>query len=183
VPQPIRVERESSSKSAHPDRALLQRFMRCETSPAELRAVVRHLLTQCPRCVQITRELWAIGGTRPTALDFLLLDKTKGRQPKLPSQRTGKAAAIAVIESVAQEQLLEIVLDLEGARDRLELLAAALPPAPADLDPEEDDVIVELRAVIDSVLRESIRPAIDDLLSAAFFPEKPPGEGGEGEKV
>ena len=172
--EPARAERETSSKSAHPDRAQLNRFIRCETSPAELRAVVRHLLTQCPRCVQITRELWAIGGTRPTALDFLLLAKIRGCRPKLPSERTGRPAAIAVIESVAQERLLEIVEVVEEARDRLQLLVGGLPPPPPDLDPEEDNVIVELHAVIASVLRESIRPAIDDLLSAAFFPEEPP---------
>ena len=36
----------------------LTRFMRGELARAEMAGVVRHLLTGCPRCVEVTRQHW-----------------------------------------------------------------------------------------------------------------------------
>jgi hypothetical protein len=45
----------------HPDTSLLEGLLRGELSAAECRTVVRHLLTGCPRCVQVTRHGWPPG--------------------------------------------------------------------------------------------------------------------------
>ena len=50
----------------HPAAATLERFVRGELGSPEARAVVRHLLTRCPRCVGVTGKLWRGGNpTRP----------------------------------------------------------------------------------------------------------------------
>ncbi len=50
----------------HPDRELLERFLGDELAADERRAVVRHLLTGCPQCTEVTRQLWSLtGGPQP----------------------------------------------------------------------------------------------------------------------
>jgi anti-sigma factor RsiW len=44
-------------KDYHPSPDLLKRFLEGTLDPAERRRVVRHLLTACPACRKITREL------------------------------------------------------------------------------------------------------------------------------
>lgn len=39
--------------------------MRAELESAERKVVVRHLLTGCPRCIQVTRRLWELGDFSP----------------------------------------------------------------------------------------------------------------------
>ena len=56
---------------AHPDPADLERFMRGELGETERRAVVRHLLAGCPKCVAVTRRYWR-RGDQPYALRILL---------------------------------------------------------------------------------------------------------------
>ncbi len=51
----------SPHRRSHPGPRELERFMGGELSPAGCSAVVRHLLTGCPRCVAVTRRLWALG--------------------------------------------------------------------------------------------------------------------------
>ena len=50
--------------SEHPQRELLERFLGGELPPEERRTVVRHLLTGCPQCTTITREIWSLTGSR-----------------------------------------------------------------------------------------------------------------------
>jgi tetratricopeptide (TPR) repeat protein len=57
----------------HPDPLLLERFMRNETDARERRAIIRHLLTGCPRCSVVTGRLWSFGEARP---DLGVLDPT-----------------------------------------------------------------------------------------------------------
>lgn len=58
--------------ASHPNRDQLERFMRAGGLPKpEVRAVVRHLLTGCPRCIAVTRRLWSFG-ERQRALESLL---------------------------------------------------------------------------------------------------------------
>jgi len=45
----------------HPIPGSLEGFMRGDASRDEARAIVRHLLTGCPKCVAVTRKLWRIG--------------------------------------------------------------------------------------------------------------------------
>jgi len=83
--------------------------------------------------------------------------------------------------------------EIEAAQAQLRLLARRLGEIQADLrrvsdslppggDPEEQDVAVEIRAVIDCVLVDSIRPAIRDLQAAAEYSgeaeNEAPGAGG-----
>ncbi len=47
----------------HPDRDLLQRFLRGEASQEEKALVVRHLLSGCRECVAVTRPVWGMAGS------------------------------------------------------------------------------------------------------------------------
>lgn len=49
----------------HPSRDQLERFMLGSLSRAEVQAVVRHLLTQCPGCGRQTRRIWSLGDRAP----------------------------------------------------------------------------------------------------------------------
>jgi tetratricopeptide (TPR) repeat protein len=49
----------------HPDPQLLERFMRDEVDVEERRAIVRHLLTGCDACAQVTRRVWGLGEAWP----------------------------------------------------------------------------------------------------------------------
>lgn len=55
------ASREDGVSSTHPDEEELARFFRGELPPSAARLVVRHLLTHCPRCSQVTRRLWKLG--------------------------------------------------------------------------------------------------------------------------
>lgn len=44
-------------KDYHPSPDLLKRFLDGTLNPTERRRVVRHLLTRCPACQKVTREL------------------------------------------------------------------------------------------------------------------------------
>ena len=46
---------------SHPTAKRLERFMRGELPWNETLTIVRHLLTGCPQCVAVTRELWPLG--------------------------------------------------------------------------------------------------------------------------
>ena len=48
----------SPARPDHPTDEELRRFMNGELGRYEVRAIVRHLLTGCPRCHQSTRHLW-----------------------------------------------------------------------------------------------------------------------------
>jgi len=52
----------------HPDRDLLERFMRGEAAAEERRRVVRHLLAGCAPCQQVTRALWSLSEAGPETL-------------------------------------------------------------------------------------------------------------------
>ena len=49
----------------HPGTHLLEGLLRGELSAAECRLVVRHLLTGCPRCVQVAGHGWPLGSKLP----------------------------------------------------------------------------------------------------------------------
>lgn len=80
--------------------------------------------------------------------------------------------------------------EIEAAQARLRLLARRLGEIQADLtrvsdslplggDPEERDAAVEIRAVIDCVIVDSIRPAIRDLRAAAEYSGQAEDEAAE----
>jgi uncharacterized membrane protein len=47
----------------------LERFMRNELSRREVVPIVRHLLTGCTQCLQVTRPLWELGERAPRTLE------------------------------------------------------------------------------------------------------------------
>jgi tetratricopeptide (TPR) repeat protein len=59
--EPFMAE-EAEIPGGHPAPGLLERFMQGDVAAPERRRVVRHLLTGCPRCVAVTRRIWAFGG-------------------------------------------------------------------------------------------------------------------------
>jgi hypothetical protein len=58
----------------HPSRNDLERFVRGDLPREEESGIVRHLLTGCADCVQVTRRLWSLAEWPPgTARDLLRL--------------------------------------------------------------------------------------------------------------
>jgi hypothetical protein len=57
----LEARNERRAQGDHPEPAQLQRFFRGELARDETSALVRHLLTGCPRCRQETRRLWGLG--------------------------------------------------------------------------------------------------------------------------
>jgi hypothetical protein len=53
------------SRPVHPAPDELHRFMRGALPGPEVRAVVRHLLTGCAECLQVTRRLWSLADRAP----------------------------------------------------------------------------------------------------------------------
>lgn len=55
-------------RPSHPAEVRLESFLRGELSRAEVRPVVRHLLTGCPECLKVTRPFWALMQQEPKRL-------------------------------------------------------------------------------------------------------------------
>jgi hypothetical protein len=53
----------------HPAREGLERLMRGELPREEALGVVRHLLTGCCTCVEVTRRFWSYGDRRPRIVE------------------------------------------------------------------------------------------------------------------
>jgi hypothetical protein len=52
-------------RGSHPEMDQVERFLRGELTQPEVRAVVRHLLTRCPRCAEVAGRLWSLGDPAP----------------------------------------------------------------------------------------------------------------------
>jgi hypothetical protein len=77
-PSAIRREvAERKESGAHPIRAQLETFMRGETPRSEAPDVVRHLLTGCPECLQVTRQLWKLGEPSNNSFDGLVTSRQR----------------------------------------------------------------------------------------------------------
>jgi hypothetical protein len=90
---------------------------------------------------------------------------------------------MANIEVDAQEQLRQIARELRSVHYRLLGIVASLPPREeaALLDDGEfadPDAAAEIRAAVECVLIDRIRPAIQGLLAAAEQPVGADGAGG-----
>jgi tetratricopeptide (TPR) repeat protein len=75
----------------HPDPKLLERFMRNAAGARERRAVVRHLLAGCSRCVAATRHFWSLGEAATYAGVFTRLED-RGGQAELRARTEGREA-------------------------------------------------------------------------------------------
>jgi hypothetical protein len=148
----------SEQRLEHPGRDRLERFMRGALSRSETRIVVRHLLTGCGSCREITGRLWRFGD-RPAGFR---------RDPPRSILEEGSAAMTEV--DAVQEQLRDIVRDFEALKFRLLGVLASVPVSPEEttvrlMDAELADPGAEIRTIIECVLHDSIDPAIGDLRS------------------
>jgi hypothetical protein len=67
----IRLDAETARpfRHSHPDPTQLERFMRGQLPELVVRCIVRHLLTGCPACLEVTRRLWALADGAPPMLE------------------------------------------------------------------------------------------------------------------
>jgi hypothetical protein len=173
----------SRAGDVHPSPADLERFVRGELEDAELQVVVRHLLTRCEKCRGITARLWSPGSRQPISLIQMLAEPevrlAARRRPGRPKKWDPRmSAAVASLESVAQELLREYAKELESLGDRLEILTVGLSRVPSE-DPARGSVAEQLEAAIACVLRDTLRPAIEDLRAAAGLAAEPKEEESE----
>jgi hypothetical protein len=50
----------SAVRQEHLDRTQLERFISGDLSRTEVAPIVRHMLTGCSQCLQVTRQLWEL---------------------------------------------------------------------------------------------------------------------------
>jgi hypothetical protein len=146
----------------------LEGLFRGELPRDQTREIVRHLLTGCPGCLQVTRRLWNLGEV-PTRIAI-------SPQGELRMTRQNSTAGEA--EAAAQAQLKEIAEELKAIEKKLREIHKSLVP-PEDARPEEvaeseadNDISTEIRSVIECVLTDSLGPAIRDLRAAARYGTK-----------
>jgi hypothetical protein len=76
-------------------------------------------------------------------------------------------------EREAQEQVGDVAQALAKLQERLEEIVRALPKSPGELDlsdlVDDPDVVAEVRRVVECVLMDNLRPAVDDLLAASSY--------------
>lgn len=145
----------------HPREETLLRFLKGETSGAETREVVRHLLAGCRQCVAVTKPVWEL--------------TAEASRPK--SRRRGDEVMARAVQE-AREGLRRAARDLQDVFNRLAGIHAALPASPRETSQEdlgpEADVLTEMRAVIRCVSRDCLGPALRDLLAAVAFRSSSP---------
>jgi hypothetical protein len=148
----------------HPKPEELGRFLQGKLSQPEARVVVRHLLTGCRHCRQVTRSLYPRGVLTSR-------DPTGRGIPKL--QPPWRDRTMTEAEAAAQAALREIVKALSTVCLTLEGIHDSLPVSPQEtamlLGEEDMDVATEVRSVIECVLHDSLRPLIRNLQSAASY--------------
>lgn len=153
--------------------------MHDELESAEHRAVVRHLMAGCERCRSITAGLWNHGGRETISLiEMLAGPRTLRHRARLKKWDPRMSVAVASLESVAHEILREYIKELEGLRDRLEILAAGLARVPVE-DPKRISSAEHFQAGIACVLQDNVQPAIAGLRAAADFTAEPEDEEAE----
>jgi hypothetical protein len=87
------VEEEEAARlgpKAHPDEDTLERFVRGELSRAEVGVVVRHLLTDCPRCVEAASRKLA---ERPSSALDILFKEAARQERSVARRRRGRLRA------------------------------------------------------------------------------------------
>lgn len=153
---------------AHPPVKKLESLVRGELKRPEAQVVVRHLLSGCPRCAQITARLWDL--ERPGA----------GRAPRVSLEEASGSLSdpegITDAEAVAQDELLKLAAELEKIRRKALALSDGLPAPPAE------ELSAEIRSVIRSVVHDMIEPAIRSLQCGAEYQPTlhQPGSGPSG---
>src|SRR5581483_6169828 len=99
----------------HPGEDLLARFLSGETTRAETREVVRHLLAGCPDCRAFTSAAW------------------RGLEARSIHGRTERMTAL----DLARKQIGRASETLQGVRYQLIGIQASIPPTPQETSPED----------------------------------------------
>jgi hypothetical protein len=81
-----------SDRDRHPEPAELERFMRGVLPRDRARAVVRHMLTNCRKCIEITHRWWRLGGRAP-GLEALLKEML-AEEEGVGRRRTGSNGGV-----------------------------------------------------------------------------------------
>lgn len=144
----------------HPDEDLLSRFLSGETTRAETREVVRHLLANCPDCRAFTSAAW------------------KGLAVRSIHGRTERMTAL----DLARQQIRRVRETLQDARYRLIGVQASIPPTRQEASPEDlegdPDAPTGLRSMLANAIQDSLDPLIRDLNTAVGYePGTAEGEG------
>jgi hypothetical protein len=144
----------------HPAEDLLSRLMRGEATRAEAREIVRHLLTGCPKCRELTSAAW----------NEMTVRSVHGR--------TGRMTAL----DLAKAQIGRMVESLYAIRYQLIGIQVSIPPTRQETSPEDlgndPDAPTGIRAILANVLQDSLDPLIRDLETAARYEPRlgPPEE-------
>ena len=136
----------------HPSAKELESLVRGELKRPEAQVVVRHLLSGCPRCAQITARLWDLERPGASRASRASLEEDSGPL----SEIDGTTAA----EAVAREELLKLAAELENIRRKALTLSESLTPP-------NDELSTEIRSVIRCVVQDMIEPAIRSLQCGA----------------
>jgi hypothetical protein len=143
----------------HPGEDLLSRFLNGETTRAETREVVRHLLTGCPDCRAFTSAAW------------------RGLAARSIHGRTRRMTAL----DQEKAQIRRVIDDLRGSRYQLIGIQVSIPPTPQETSPEDlggdPDAPTEIRSILANAIQDSLDPLIRDLNTAAEY--EPRLGGGE----
>ena len=95
----------------HPSAGMLRRFMLGELPQAEMRRVLRHLLTRCPQCRLATRPLWVLDETVPAPLGAAAaLAELPERPEEELGLETGELSAPAAAEYPEYDAVFDRVL-------------------------------------------------------------------------
>jgi hypothetical protein len=143
-----------------PDEDLLSRFLSGETTRAETREVVRHLLAGCPDCRAFTSAAW------------------RGLAVRSIHGRTERMTAL----DLARRQIRRVRETLQDARYQLIGVQASIPPSRQEASTEDlkddPDAPTGLRSILANAVRDSLDPLIQDLNTAAEYePGAAEGEG------
>ena len=127
------LEKELPREEEHPSVEELVGLLRGELPRDASKAIVRHLLTNCPRCQQLTRRYWQLAELQ------LPLEKLRQEAAALaaeaarredrrgaPRRRPRGRSAMTLIEA-ARERLRKIVRALEEILADLHEVQASLP--------------------------------------------------------
>jgi plasmid stability protein len=142
----------------HPAADLLSRFLGGETTRAETREIVRHLLTGCPECRAFTSAAW------------------RGPAARSNHRRTERMTAL----DLARKQIGRVIETLQAIRYQLIGIQASIPPTRQETSPEDlgsdPDAPTEIRSILANAVQDSLDPLIRDLDAAAGYEPRPAPE-------
>ena len=108
------------NQTAHPTERTLEHFVSGDLAPDETRGVVRHLLSGCEDCRQVTNRLWPSGGGA-SADDFaslkLRVDELRARETSVAAERKEAVALLAELETHPPNRRMLLALNSKRYHD------------------------------------------------------------------